>query len=171
MDLLRLTPLTTDLLTIYLRDHLAGATAGLELIKRAHGSNRDSSFGAPLAELRDEFEADRDALIDVLRRLGVSRDRVKETAGWVGEKVGRLKLNGRLVSYSPLSRVLELEGLAMAVSGKAGLWRTLIDRRGSDPRLAGVDLAELLARAERQRDRFYALHAEATAAAFGSGSA
>jgi hypothetical protein len=41
---------------------------------------------------------------------------VKIGAGWLAEKLGRLKLNGRLLEYSPLSHLIEradeqLEGL------------------------------------------------------------
>ena len=38
-------------------------------------------------------------------------------AGWVAEKAGRLKLNGSLLTYSPLSRLVELEGLSLGVEG------------------------------------------------------
>ena len=36
--------LSTDLLTIYLNDHLAGATAGVELARRAAGENKGSEL-------------------------------------------------------------------------------------------------------------------------------
>ncbi len=39
------------------------------------------------------------------------------------ERVGRLKRNGRLVSYSPSSRFEELEFLAMSIDGKKQLYR------------------------------------------------
>jgi len=43
------------------------------------------------------------------------------------KKNGRLKLNGQLRGYSPLSRLLELEGLAMGLSGQLGLWRSMLE--------------------------------------------
>ena len=52
--------------------------------------------------------------------LGFGESKTKEAVAWVGEKIGRLKLNGQLRGYSPLSRVLELEALAVGVSGS---WR------------------------------------------------
>jgi hypothetical protein len=155
-----------DLLPIYLRDHLAGATSGLELAKRLERENRDSEFGPPLTELRREIEEDRATVVEIMRRLNVTRDRLKEAAAWAGEKVGRLKLNGRLVGYSPLSRVIELEALEMGVTGKDGLWRSLIQARGDDRRLEGIDLAGLHARAESQRTRIRALQLRAAAIAF-----
>jgi hypothetical protein len=156
-----------ELLAIYLQDHLAASTAGLELVKRAHGANRRSEFGAPLAALRDDIAADRATLLEVMRRLDVGRDRVKETVGWAAEKAGRLKLNGRLLGYSPLSRVVELEGLAMAITGKRKLWE-LLDRPPVDRRLDGVDVPRMLARADDQLARVTQLHARATVLAFTS---
>src|SRR4051794_41215440 len=113
----------TRLIAIYLNDHLAGATGGLELARRALGANRGSDFEAPLERLATEIAEDRAALADVMTRLGVARDPLKVWAGWAAEKWGRLKLNGRISGYSPLSRVLELEVLALGVEGKRTMWR------------------------------------------------
>jgi hypothetical protein len=156
----------TRLLAIYLNDHLAGSTAALELARRARSANRGTRFEAAFARLAEEIEEDRDALLDVMRRLGVPRDPVKEAAGWLAEKAGRLKLNGRLTGYSPLSRVVELEILALGVEGKRALWRALRELAAGDARLAGVDLATLLKRAERQRRTVEQQRLRAVAIAF-----
>ena len=42
------------LLAIYLNDHLAGATAGLELARRALQENGENDYGRFLATLADE---------------------------------------------------------------------------------------------------------------------
>ena len=141
----------TRLLAIYLNDHLAGSTGALELARRARSANRGTPFEAGFDRLATEIDEDREVLLDVMRRLGVSRDPVKEAAGWLAEKAGRLKLNGRLTGYSPLSRVLELELLALGVEGKRGLWRALARVADGDARLEGVDLDALAGRAEHQR--------------------
>src|SRR3954453_14629941 len=141
----------TRLIAIYLNDHLAGATGGLELARRALGANRGSDFEAPLERLATEIAEDRAALADVMTRLGGARDPLKVWAGWAAEKWGRLKLNGRISGYSPLSRVLELEVLALGVEGKRTMWRALDRTCSDDARLAGVDLDALVRRAERQR--------------------
>jgi hypothetical protein len=152
-------------LAIYLRDHLAISTAGLELAKRTqHANRRHADFGAPLATVRDELEADRLTLLELMRRLGVEPDRVKEAAAWSAEKLGRLKLNGRLTGYSPLSRVLELEALAMALAGQRRQWEALGRIPGA--RLDGVDVARMLARTDEQAARVGQLHARATELAF-----
>jgi hypothetical protein len=158
------------LIAIYLNDHLAGATGGLELARRAHGANRGTEFEAPLARLAAEIAEDRDALVDVMARLGVARDPVKVWAGWLAEKVARLKLNGRIAGYSPLSRVIELEALALGVEGNRALWRALAAEVAGDARLEGVDLAALGRRAERQRRLIERERLRAAALAFGTPS-
>lgn len=146
-------PFQSDRLAIYLSDHLAAATAGLELVRRAASSNRSNDYGSVLEELAEEIDSDRETLKDVMKRLSVEPDRAKLAAAWASEKVGRLKLNGQLRGYSPLSRLVELEGLSVGVEGKLALWQALRRRFGEDPRLRGVDLDELIDRARSQRRR------------------
>jgi hypothetical protein len=156
------------LLAIYLNDHLAGATAGRELARRAAGSNRGSSRGLFLERLAAEIEEDRQSLLAIMRALDVGVDRLKVAGGWWAEKVGRLKLNGRLLGYSPLSRVVELEVLALGVSGKLALWRALENLRPHEPELARFDLPTLIERAERHLDELEIQRLQAVADAFGS---
>lgn len=113
------------LLEIYLNDHLAAATAGRDLARRAAASNRDSEYGPFLQRLADEITEDRESLVSIMRALNVKVDPIKVLVGWGAEKVGRLKLNGRLLGYSPLSRLVELEALSLGVHGKLALWRSL----------------------------------------------
>ena len=142
-----------DRLSIYLNDHLAGATAGVSLARRAAASNRSTGYGEVLEAIAGEVEEDRQALVDVMRRLSVAQDQVKVALAWGVGQASRLKLNGSLLSYSPLSRLEELEALALGVEGKAALWKALRRARGDDPRLRGVDLDGLLERAQSQRRR------------------
>src|SRR5437763_960078 len=155
------------LLAIYLNDHLAGATAGRELARRAAESNRSSQYGEFLADLAKEIEDDRRSLVEIMRTLGVGVDRLKQTAGWGAEKLGRLKLNGRLLGYSPLSRVVELEALSLGVRGKLAMWLTLKQLEPGEPRLSAVDLDALVRRAEGQLTQLEIRRQRATAEAFG----
>ncbi|MBV9465306.1 MAG: hypothetical protein JO206_08990 [Solirubrobacterales bacterium] len=155
------------LLAIYLNDHLAGATAGRELARRAAAHNRGSSYGEFLEQLAGEIEEDRESLLEAMRSTGVGRDRLKVIAGWGAEKLGRLKLNGRLLGYSPLSRVVELEALALGVSGKLALWRSLTELQAERPELAEIDLRGLIERAELQLSRLELQRRRAVAQAFG----
>jgi hypothetical protein len=148
-----------NLLGIYLNDHLAGSIVGVDLARRTRGSNEGTELGDFLALLTVEIEEDRDTLEEVMEAVGAGRDRLKIAGAWAGEKAGRLKLNGSLLSYSPLSRVVELEGLRLGVEGKACLWRML--RELADPRLSAFDFDALIARAERQRDELEQCRLEA----------
>ena len=137
-------------LSIYLNDHLAGATVGVELSKRAASSNEGTEYGAFLAELSHDIAEDRASLERLMERFGIAKDRVKTTAAWAGEKFGRLKPNAHLTSYSPLSRVVELEALRLGVNGKLGMWQSLIAVQDEDERLDPEELGVLAERAEAQ---------------------
>lgn len=137
------------LLSTYLNDHYAGSTVGVELSRRARGSNEGTELGDLLARLASEIEEDRRVLESVMEAVGAGRDPLKPRIAWIGEKVGRLKPNGQLRGYSPLSRLVELEGLELGITGKAALWQALAET--ADPRLDAFDFAALSQRAERQR--------------------
>jgi hypothetical protein len=153
----------SQLLSIYLNDHFAGSVVGVELARRARASNREGELGRDLAQLCGEIEADRETLRQLMDRLGVERSRVKPAGAWLGEKLGRLKLNGRLRGYSPLSRLVELEGLCAGIAGKAMLWRSL--ERSLDT-VPGFDFEALAGCANAQRERLEAHRLEAAATAF-----
>jgi hypothetical protein len=153
-------------LRIYLQDHLAGSTAGLELARRTRGANKGTEYGAPLARIADEIEADRRHLQGIIEDLGFGGDRLKNIAAWGLEKMGRLKLNGELKGYSPLSRVVELEGLLTGITGKWGLWVALLEVAPSEPRLDAALLERLRARAEEQRATVEELREKAAREAF-----
>jgi hypothetical protein len=138
------------LLRIYLQDHLAGATGGVELARRARAANQGTTYGDPLAKLADEIEADRRALEGIMEDLGFGADRAKNIAFWAAEKAGRLKLNGQLTGYSPLSRLTEFEGLIAGINGKLSLWRSLLEVAPSQPKLDQERLQRLLERGEEQ---------------------
>jgi hypothetical protein len=137
---------------IYLNDHLAGATAGTELARRAAGSAQDREDHAALRGFADDVAQDRVALLKIMATLGIPVRTYKVYAAWIGEKAGRLKLNGRLFTRSPLSRLEELEILRLGVEGKAAGWRTLRVLADTDQRLDPARLDELIARARRQVD-------------------
>jgi hypothetical protein len=136
-------------LPIYLNDHLAGATAGYELAKRAAGHNRGTPFEPFLTKLAEEIGEDRVALRDIMSALEIGEDPVKKLGAWALERVGRLKLNGSLLGYSPLSRQIEFEGLALGITGKLALWRAL--QLVEDERLGRFDIAALETRAKAQQ--------------------
>jgi hypothetical protein len=137
------------LLGTYLNDHMAGSTLGVELARRARDQNEGTPLGLFLTKIVEEIEEDRETLKQIMDRMAVGQDKKKQALAWAGEKVGRLKPNNRLFGYSPLSRVIELEGLSLGIEGKRCLWQAL--QVANEPRLAEFDFDALIERAERQR--------------------
>ncbi|RDG37106.1 transaldolase [Streptomyces corynorhini] len=159
---------SADLLATYLNDHYSGATGGLELFRRAAKARTDAEGGAALAELARQVEEDRDALARTMADLGVDTRNSKAALGRLAEKASRLKSNGRLLSRSPLSDLLEAETLLLGVLGKAACWRTLRVLADSDERLDADRLDTLLERAEQQSATLEELRSAAAARALRS---
>ena len=82
-----------------------------------------------------------------MRTLGASTDQAKVAIGWISEKFGRLKLNGELREPSPLSPLIELEGLSLGIEGKRLLWISLLETEPIAERIG----RERLQRADRAR--------------------
>ena len=153
-------------LRIYLNDHSAGALTGIELAKRCLKNNEGTELGKYLRTFVAELEEDRSELHQVMDALGFTHDKVKSGMGWAAEKAGRLKLNGQLTGYSPLSRLWEIEGLVLGVTGKRSLWRSLKQVAERDPRVAVVDLDRLEKRAQAQLEELERHRLEAARDAF-----
>jgi hypothetical protein len=110
-----------------------------------------TELGEALVEVADGIAEDVRTFEAIMRTLGIRPNPAKVALAAAGERFGRLKRNGRWVSYSPLSRFPELEALAMGIEGKKILWHTLGQLAELRDRLPGTDFDELLARAARQR--------------------
>ena len=151
------------LLGIYLNDHLAGATAGVGLARRMAASRQGSSPGGDVRHLAAEIAADRAALIAMMTALGVPVRSYKVCAAWIGERAGRLKFNGHLLTRSPLSSLEELELLRLGVEGKAAGWRTLRVLADREEHLDSGQLDELISGARRQADLLEELRVRAAA--------
>lgn len=148
-------------LGIYLNDHLAGATGGVELARRAaRGSTR---YGDELKPIATEIAADRAALKQIMQGLGVPIRSYKQYGTWLAEKVGRVKPNGRLISRAPLTDLVEIEALRIAAEGKAAGWRLLRRLAAEDDRVDRDLLDRLLARTERQVEVLEQLRLDAAA--------
>jgi hypothetical protein len=115
-----------DWLGVYLNDHLAGATAGVELARRVARGHRDAEHRKRLAPLAADIAADREALLQLMRNAGVPVHGYKIVGGWLMEKAARLKPNAYALTRSPLSDLIELESLHLGIQGKAAGWRVLL---------------------------------------------
>lgn len=139
-----------DHLQTYLQDHAAGSQGGVALVERAAENNEGTELGAFLEQLTLEIAADQEALHSIMDSVGASRSQLKEVVANIGEKAARLKPNDQLTGYSPLSRVVELEGLLLGVSGKRALWEALDAVSASYPELDATQIRTLYERAEAQ---------------------
>jgi hypothetical protein len=155
-----------EYLETYLQDHRAGAEAGSDLAHRLADENVGTPYEDFLLGLAQEIEQDVEVLEDIMGRFGVSKSIVKTAGAKVGEKLGRLKPNDQLTGYSPLSRVIELEGLRAGVQGKLSLWDSLSQVAPHDARLDEDEVASLVAKAESQLAGLREHHAMAAREAF-----
>jgi hypothetical protein len=158
-----------DLLAIYLEDHLALSLAGIRLARRTLGENRDGPLGAFLRGLVPELEEDRELLVRVARAVGSDRSVVKDALAVAGEWAGRLKPNGRLLAYSALSRVWELEALLAGTESRREAFHALGRLRRSDARLSPFEFERHEQRARAHREALQRYHVKAAQAAFAQG--
>jgi hypothetical protein len=138
-------------LRIYMNDQLALGVAWREVARRAQRNNDGTELGDALARVSAAIAEDVETFSDIMRRLGMRPNRVKTAVAVGAERLARAKLNGRVREYSPLSRFVELDFLAMGIDGKKLLWSNLRDLAGLGARLPEVDFERLIERAEWQR--------------------
>lgn len=100
-----------------------------------------------------------------MRQLEVRPNAVKVGLVRAGERLGRLKLNGRFFQRSPLSRVVELEFLLVGIRGKEALWAALL---AADLNLQGIDLEALVNSARTQGSEVDELRLRAANQVFGT---
>jgi hypothetical protein len=139
------------LLALYLRDHHALLIALRELARRMTGATRDDdrrTFAAEVAQIADD---DRACLEGFLSQLDSGPSRTRESAVWAAEKLGRLKLNGRVVRPSPLSAVTELEGCGLLLESNRALWSGLAELGPADAHERARRVERLLETSERLR--------------------
>jgi len=150
----------------YLSDHDAAAAGGNELVQRCRRANEHTVFAHALTDLERAIVRERVIVRDLLLQAGGRPSRVKRAAAWFGASLGRLPLNGHLLTYSPMSRVLELEALSAAVTAKLRLWQTLADLGTHDRRFDEARFRELAQQARAQLVALEGLHRIATELAF-----
>lgn len=158
------------LLGTYLNDHYAGSVVGTALARRIAKQNSGNRYGREVEGIAKQIEEDQAELRRIMDKLGVRRKRTRVGVAWAAERFGRLKPNGRLFGYSPLSRVLELEGLMIGITGKLALWRSLDRVEDSYPALDSTELRRLIGRAEEQRTQVEDLRMAAAAEALFAGT-
>jgi uncharacterized protein (UPF0548 family) len=141
------------LLAVYLRDHHALLVALRELARRLSAPSRTDEHRAFAVEVARISDDDIACLAGFLSRLEAAPSRTLPKAVWAAEKVGRLKLNGRVIRRSPLSAVTELEGCRLLLESSRALWSGLehLSIGPTDASERRQQVERLIATAERLR--------------------
>lgn len=156
--------MTDEVLKAYLQHHWVGSTAGVHAFRRVGRNHEDPDAAAEIRDLAGEVEADRQALREIMRAIGVQPSVVGTTGARVGELLGRLKPNGRLFTRAPFTDVVELETLRLAVTGKKAGFEVLRAAADDDPRLDPYTLDRLLDRADEHVRILERLHVQVSRA-------
>jgi hypothetical protein len=154
-------------LVTYLRDHLAGSEAGLRRFQAAAKKNEGTPLGRFLDKCVAELLDEREVLRTVLKAAGGTPPLIKQPLAFVGERMARLKPNGHLLRYSPLSRLEDLEALRLGVEGKMCMWRAMYELSRREPKLNVADFEALFLQAEQQAERLERFRVQAALLAFG----
>lgn len=152
--------MSSQVLTTYLNDHLAGSVAALEMLDRLieHASMAD--VRGALTRVRAEIAADQQTLERLLAQVGGEQSALRQVGGWIADKVGHLKLLVDDPLRETLQRLEALEMLALGILGKLSLWRALSIAQPQISRLNGIDFGRLAARANEQYAEVEALRLE-----------
>ena len=149
--------LAHERLRLYLNDHLAGSVGAIELLDNLIEQHSDDRFGKFFAGLRQEIRPDQDRLRDLIRKLGAKESAVRKAGAWLAEKFSRVKVGDANDSAELLQ---SLEVLALGITGKKLLWRSLGVVASNFPALQGTDFSQLEERARAQFERVETLRIE-----------
>ena len=156
-----------DLLGIYCNDPLAAAVGGIELVSRMLSRHRGTPYEQKLEGLLDELREERGVLASSMQALELPVRQYKLVASWVGEKLARLKLNGHVLTRSPLSDLIEFEFIATAALGKRAGFETLREVAEVDDRIDKELLERLIRQADQQHEWLSEARRQVAARVFG----
>ena len=145
-------------LDVYLTDHLAGATAGVNLAEMAAEEHRADEHGAFFGEIASEIKADYGELERLIDAMGSERSATKTAAAEIGSKMMAPKFTGG--DDDALNAFVTLETLSIGVEGKLCMWKALRLVQDSNATLESFTIDELIERAQSQRDRLEAKRLE-----------
>lgn len=153
-------------LATYLNDHLAGSVVAIELLdhlaKEFDGQRLEKFF----SEIRDDVGADQDVLRGLMEKLNIEESSLHKAGAWIMEKFGQAKLDVAGNEAGGLGLLQALEGLALGITGKQLLWRSLATAARNSTKLQGTDFARLEQRAKEQFERVEAERLKAASEAF-----
>jgi hypothetical protein len=134
-------------LETYLNDHLAGASAAVEML----GLLRQIDPGNDWTGIEAEIVQDRLELQQLMKRANIGESRTRQAVAWLSEKLTELKSRLDDESGGPLRRLELVELLGLGIDGKRALWAALQTAADVTPALRDADYDRLIRRAEQQR--------------------
>jgi uncharacterized protein YukE len=147
----------------YLNDHLAGSVAAIELLGELVEHHSEDRFAKTFRDWRAEIQADQETLRNLIRKLGGEESAMRKAGAWLAEKFSRMKVGDMADSTGLLQA---LEALALGITGKRLLWRSLAAISTDYPALQGTDFGELEKRAQDQFERVEASRIQMAREAF-----
>jgi hypothetical protein len=138
-------------LQTYLHDHYSGATFAVELLDALRTKYPGHELGQFAGELLTEVNHDRELLMNLIQQIGSAGPDLKDLAGWMAEKVSRLKLKHD--DPEGLGAFEALETLGLGILGKRSLWIALQRIAEVDSRVKRPDFEGLARNAEDQFNR------------------
>ena len=147
----------------YLNDHLAGSVVAIELLDGVIEHHSEDRITKIFGDLRDEIQDDQGTLRDLIRKLGANESAIRKAGAWLAEKFSRVKIGDADDSVELLQA---LEALALGITGKQLLWRSLGAIAPSFPALQGTDFSRLEKRAQEQFGRIETLRIQTAREAF-----
>ena len=154
-------------LATYLNDHLSGSVAAIELLKNLQAAYTGTELEQFCAELRNDIEADRQELKQLMDRLEIKQSGARKAGAWITEKLAELKMRLDDSAHGPLRLLESLEAVELGINGKLALWRALMAAAEVAPALRGaLDYQRLAKRATEQIERVEAPRLKAAKAAF-----
>lgn len=163
--------MNNDPLHTYLNDHLAGATAGVDLVTSA-AERHDGELGEFFAQLADEINGDFNTLTSLIDQWDAHASGAKEALAKIGAGLSDAKFSGESIGDPGFGTFLTLETLSIGVEGKLCMWKALKVVQGDHRELASYDIDTLIERAQSQRDRIEAKRLQVVAGVLsGAGAA
>jgi hypothetical protein len=147
----------------YLNDHLAGSVAAMELVEKVIEHHSADQFGKFFRDWRADIQADQETLRNLIQKLGAEESALRKAGAWVAEKFSRIEI-GDLDDSAGLLHALE--ALALGITGKRLLWRSLGAIALNLVALQGTDFGELEKRAQDQFERIETLRIQTAREAF-----
>jgi len=138
-------------LAAYLNDHLAGSVVAIELLDHLAKEFDGQRLGTFFREIRDDVQTDQNVLHGLIKKLDIEESSLRKAGAWIVEKFGQTKLDVSGNESGGLGLLQALEGLALGITGKQLLWRSLAT--ASNSKLQGTDFARLEQRAKEQFER------------------